>query len=75
MVKVIAEGEEVIVAKKKINMSMHFGREHNLGCCEMEPTKDAGGIKVKDLVYIINLTNQEEKNQEIFDQCILWRKS
>ena len=43
-------------------MSMHFGREHNIGKCDMEPTKDANGIKVKDLVYIVNLTCAEDKD-------------
>ena len=56
-------------------MSMHFGREHNMGKCDMEPTKDANGIKVKDLVYIVNLTCAEDKDQATFDSIVLYRKS
>ena len=63
IVKLLPGGEEVIIAKKEINATMHFGEEYQEATIELEiDNKKAAGSIVKSMTYQVVISCKEAKD-------------
>lgn len=63
IVKLLPGGNEVIIAKKEINASLHFGVEYQEATIELEvDNKKAGGSIIKSLTYQVCISCKEAKD-------------
>ena len=75
VLKVVPGGNEVVIARKEINLSMHFGESFRESTIELDvDVKKATGSVVKSLTYQVIITCANASDQEILNQCISWRE-
>ena len=72
--KLFPGGNEVVIARKEVNLSMHFGQQFQEQTIDMEVTKQAQGSIIKSFTFRAVITCNDEKDRELYDQCIQWRQ-
>ena len=73
VIKIMPNGKEVVIAKKVINLSLHFGEDYHEATVKMDVnTKKAGGCLVKSLTYQAIISCREACDRPMFEQCIQW---
>ena len=74
VLKLFPGGEEVVIARQEVNLARHFGDDFKEATTEMQLTKKAQGSNVKSLTYSARITAQDDKDKEMLDECVKWRK-
>lgn len=73
LIKMQPGGQEVQVAEKEVNLSMHFGSQFEVSEDPLELARGVNGLNIKKFTYeaVIKMTNK--KDRAVYDQCVDWR--
>ena len=74
VIKILPNGQEVLIARKEVNLSMSFGEQFQEQIVEMEMTKQAQGINIKSLSFKAIISCQNQADREVYNQCVEWRQ-
>ena len=73
VIKLLPGGKEVVIAKKEINLSLHFGEDYHEATVDMDAiNKKAEGTLVRSLTYQAIITCRSDKDRKMFNECIHW---